>query len=99
MQKVLKRKFRNLAKRFDIKMEVLIHNTEEPGGRGIGPILETRESLYVLEQSRHSGPDLEARSINLAGSLLELCLADSPKSLQEKSDIIIKMDLIGHWIS
>ena len=82
--KTLKRKFISLAKRFDIKMEVLIHKTEEPGGRGIGPILETRESLYVLEQSPHRGPDLEARSINLAGSLLELCLADSSPTLQKK---------------
>lgn len=80
----LKAKFRNLAKRFDIKIDVLIHNTIEPAGRGIGPILETRDALYVLEQSRKRAPDLEARSINLAGSLLELCLADSPASQQRK---------------
>jgi AMP phosphorylase len=80
----LKTKFRNLAKRFDIKIDVLIHNTEEPAGRGIGPMLETRDALYVLEQSRKRAPDLEARSINLAGSILELCLADSSPALQRK---------------
>ncbi|MEK9207820.1 MAG: thymidine phosphorylase [Patescibacteria group bacterium] len=80
---ILKKKFENLAKRFEIKIEVLIHKTEEPAGRGIGPLLETRESLLVLEQDSNRALDLEARSINLAGSLLELCLADSPKTLQE----------------
>ena len=73
---ILKRKFENLAKRFGIKIEVLIHKTDEPAGRGIGPVLETRESLLVLEQKEERALDLEARSIILAGNLLELCLED-----------------------
>ena len=81
--KTLKSKFEKLAKKFDIKIEVLIHKTDEPAGRGIGPILEVKESLMVLEQDPKRSLDLEARSINLSGSLLELCLADSPKKLQE----------------
>lgn len=81
---ILKNKFKYLARKFNIKIEVLIHNTEEPAGRGIGPVLETRDALYVLEQSRFRAPDLEARSINLAGSLMELCLSDSSKSVQDK---------------
>ncbi len=81
--KILKSKFEKLAKKFGIKIEVLIHKTDEPAGRGIGPILEVKESLMVLEQDPKRSLDLEARSINLSGSLLELCLADSPKKLQE----------------
>lgn len=81
--KILKSKFENLAKKFDIKIEVLIHKTEEPAGRGIGPVLETKESLLVLEQDDKRSMDLEARSINLSGTLLELCLSDSPKELRE----------------
>lgn len=81
--KILKSKFEKLAKKFDIRIEVLIHKTDEPAGRGIGPILEVKESLMVLEQDPKRSLDLEARSINLSGSLLELCLADSPKKLQE----------------
>lgn len=82
--KMLQRKFINLAKKFGIKMEVLVHKTDEPAGRGLGPILETRESLMVLEQKENRALDLEARSINLAGALLELCLTDSPQSLREE---------------
>ncbi len=81
--KDLKKKFENLAKKFDIKIEVLIHKTDEPAGRGVGPVLETRESLLVLEQDPARSLDLEARSINLAGSLLELCLSSCTKEYRD----------------
>lgn len=81
--KILAKKFENLAKRFDVKIKVLIHKTEEPAGRGIGPVLETREALRVLEQVKDRPLDLELRSLHLAGNLLDLCLEDSPKQLQE----------------
>ncbi len=82
--KILKNKFEYLAKRFHIKIRVLLHRTDEPAGRGIGPVLETREALRVLEQKPNRPADLETRSLNLAGNLLDLCLADSPKKLQDE---------------
>lgn len=81
---ILKGKFEKLAKKFDLKIRVLIHKTDEPAGRGIGPTLETRESILVLEQKEFRPYDLEERALNLAGSLLDLCLDDSPKTLQQK---------------
>lgn len=80
---ILKKKFEYVAKKFNIKIRVLIHRTDEPVGRGIGPILETKDALKVLEQTSDRPLDLEIRSITLAGNLLELCLKDSPKKLQE----------------
>ncbi len=80
---ILKEKFEYLAKRFGIKIRCIIHKTDEPFGRGIGPLLETREAMRVLEQTQNRPSDLEIRSVNLAGNLLELCLEDSPKKLQE----------------
>src|SRR5258706_6729315 len=68
--KILKEKFLYIAKKFNIKLNALIHETEEPAGRGIGPALETRESLRVLEQSHLRPLDLKARAVNLAGALL-----------------------------
>jgi len=61
--KILKEKFLYIAKKFNIKLNALIHETEEPAGRGIGPALETRESLRVLEQSHLRPLDLEARAV------------------------------------
>ena len=80
---VLKNKFEYVAKKFNIKIQVLIHRTDEPVGRGIGPILETKDALKVLEQTPDRPLDLEVRSINLAGNLLELCLSDSPKKIRD----------------
>lgn len=79
---VLKNKFEYVAKKFNIKIKVLIHRTDEPVGRGIGPILETKDALKVLEQTPDRPMDLEIRSLTLAGNLLELCLKDSPQKLQ-----------------
>ncbi len=78
----IKSKFLFLAKKFKIKMRVLIHRTDEPGGRGIGPVLEIRETLKVLEQTKDRPLDLEIRSMDLASNLLEICLEDSPKELR-----------------
>ena len=80
----VKEKFKFLAKKFGVKIKVLIHKTDEPAGRGIGPILEMRETLRVLQQKKDRPTDLEVRSINLAGNLLELCLKDSPQKLREE---------------
>ena len=80
---LLKEKFEFLAEKFHIKIRCIVHRTDEPTGCGIGPILETRESLRVLEQKPNRPLDLEIRSLNLAGNLLEICLEDSPQKLRK----------------
>lgn len=84
---ILKEKFDRLAKKFDIKIKVRIHKTLEPAGRGIGPLLEAKEALKVLEQTTDRPIDLEVRSIALASELLGLCLTDAP----EKREKILKL--------
>ena len=81
--RILKRKFEYLAERFHIKIRALIHRTDEPAGRGIGPVLETREALKVLGQKEGRPLDLELRAIDLAANLLEICLEDSPQNLKK----------------
>lgn len=79
----LKAKFEDLAHRFNIKIKVVVTKTEEPLGRGIGPILEARESIRILQQKTDRPLDLELKSLLLAGELLELCLKDSSEKLQK----------------
>lgn len=81
---LLAEKFEFLAKKFEIKLKCLIHRTDQPFGRGVGPILETREAIRVLQQKKTRPLDLEVRSLNLASTLLEICLEDSPSSLQKE---------------
>ncbi|MBI4084669.1 MAG: thymidine phosphorylase [Candidatus Levybacteria bacterium] len=79
---VIKGKFEYLAKRFTVKIRCLTHKTDEPTGKGIGPVLETREAVRVLQQKKDRPLDLEVRSLHLAGNLLELCLKDSSDTLK-----------------
>lgn len=68
----LKNKFHYLAKKFGIKIKVIIIKTEDPVGKGVGPALEARDVLRVLQQKDNYPADLANKSIRLAGELLEL---------------------------
>lgn len=70
--KKVKNIFLYLAKKFNIKIKVLIEKVNGPVGRGIGPALEIRDVLKVLEQKPDRPLDLEKRAVKLAGALLEL---------------------------
>jgi len=84
-QRVAK-KFENLAKKFGIKVAFDINEMLEPAGRGIGPILEVRDVLYVLEQNKDRPLKLEAKALRLAGLLLDLCYQDSGINLQGEDE-------------
>lgn len=66
-------KFIYLSRRFGIKTRVVLTEAREPIGRGIGPSLEARDVLRVLQQKDYRPTDLEQKSVKLAGKLLELC--------------------------
>jgi len=70
-------KFKLLGKQFHIKIVVDINETLEPAGRGVGPTLEARDVLYVLEQKKERPLKLEAKALRLAGKLLDLCFTDA----------------------
>lgn len=82
---ILAAKFRYIARKFHIKIFTYIHEMDQPAGRGIGPVLECRESLRVLEQTQERPKDLEDHALTLAGLLLDLCLASCPPHLQQKA--------------
>lgn len=70
--KKIEKKFLYLAKRFGIKLKVIMTHALEPTGRGVGPALEARDVVRVLQQDEFRPLDLEKKSIKLAGHLLEL---------------------------
>jgi len=69
----LERKLKYIAQKFKIKMKIERLLVNGPIGRGIGPVLEARECLRILQQKENRSLDLETRALKLAGSLLELC--------------------------
>ncbi len=81
---ILKKKFVYLGKKFKIKMSVFIHKINEPAGRGIGPLLEARDSLLVLEQASDRPFPLEELAIETASKLLDLALQASSKKTKDE---------------
>jgi AMP phosphorylase len=70
-------KFKALGKRFGMKVIADINETLEPAGRGVGPFLEARDALAVLEQTPDRPLKLEAKALRLAGKLLNICYEDA----------------------
>lgn len=70
--KKIERIMKYLARRFGIKIKVNINEALKPVGRGIGPALEARDVLRVLQRKEHRPFDLEEKSLELAGELLDL---------------------------
>ncbi len=65
--------FLAIAKRFNIKTEVVVEEIKDPiVGWGVGPLLEIRDILKILNQDEDRSLYLEGRALKLAGILLEL---------------------------
>lgn len=92
---ILANKFEYLANKFNIKIKVLVHRLEEPTGQSVGPLLEARDALKVLEQTNDRPKKLEAHALNLASLLLKLCLEDCPKN--KKRAILRKYQDTKAW--
>lgn len=72
----LERKIKYVARRFGLKVVVEKIAIDWPIGYGIGPLLEARDCLQVLEQKKDRPLALERRILRLTASLLELCGLD-----------------------
>lgn len=70
---LLASKFLYLAKRFNIKIAIDKIHLDWPIAPGIGPLLEMRECLRVLQQKSNRSLLMEKRSLKLASLLLKLC--------------------------
>lgn len=68
----LKKEFKKLAKHYDIEMEVVLTKADGPIGKGIGPVLEMKDILGILDPEKKGPRDLEDKAVFLAGNLLEM---------------------------
>lgn len=67
----LRRLFEYVARRIHLSLDVLITDGRQPIGHGIGPILEARDVMRVLENDPRAPDDLRQKSLRLAGRLIE----------------------------
>jgi thymidine phosphorylase len=98
----LRRLFEYVAKRIHLSLDVIITDGRQPVGNGIGPMLEARDVMRVLENDPRAPVDLRQKSLRLAGRLIECNpdvrggdgfaiardILDSGRALAKMNDII-----------
>lgn len=70
--KMIRKKFIAVGHSFGMKVRVRFDQADQPVGKGVGPALEARDVLRVLQQKDKRPQDLEDKALELAGELLEL---------------------------
>jgi thymidine phosphorylase len=67
----LRKLFEYVGDRLGLHLEVVITDGRQPVGRGIGPVLEIRDVMQVLENDPDAPADLRQKALHLAGRILE----------------------------
>lgn len=67
----LRKLFEFVGDRLGIHLEVIITDGRQPIGFGIGPALESRDVMQVLQNAPEAPTDLRQKSLRLAGRVLE----------------------------
>jgi thymidine phosphorylase len=98
----LRKLFEFVAKRMGLALDVVITDGRQPIGNGIGPVLEARDVLRVLQNHAQAPNDLRQKALRLAGRMLEFDpdvrggdgfaiareILDSGRAWQKMQDII-----------
>jgi thymidine phosphorylase len=98
----LRRLFEYVARRMKLSLDVVITDGRQPIGNGIGPVLEARDVMQVLENDPRAPTDLRQKALRLAGRLIECDpdvrggdgfaiardILDSGRALAKMNDII-----------
>lgn len=67
----LKRLFEHVASRLHLQLDVVISDGRQPVGNGIGPVLEARDVMRVLQGDPLAPADLRQKALRLAGRVIE----------------------------
>ena len=68
----LRRLFEYVARRLHLSLDVIITDGRQPIGNGVGPVLEARDVMQVLENHPSAPNDLRQKALRLAGRLIEM---------------------------
>ena len=67
----LRKRFEYVGDRLGLHLEAVLTDGRQPVGRGIGPVLEARDVMQVLEQDPDAPEDLRQKALHLAGRIIE----------------------------
>lgn len=82
-----------VGKRIGLNVISLITDGSQPIGNGIGPALEARDILDILQNKPDAANDLKDKSLMLAGTLLELSGKINKGSGRKKAEEILSSGL------
>jgi len=68
---VLRKLFEYVGDHLGLNLEVVLTDGRQPVGRGIGPVLESRDIMQVLKNDLQAPVDLREKGLHLAGRILE----------------------------
>lgn len=80
---------KTVGQKLGLTAQVVITEGFEPVGYGIGPALEARDVVQVLQNHKNAPPDLREHALLLAGSVLEF----SPKT-QKNTGLAVAEDIL-----
>ncbi|MDX5362918.1 MAG: thymidine phosphorylase family protein [Pseudazoarcus pumilus] len=98
----LRKMFEYVARAMNLTLDVVITDGRQPIGFGVGPVLEARDVMRVLENHPDAPNDLRQKALRLAGRMIEFDpdvrggegfaiardILDSGRALAKMSDII-----------
>ena len=98
----LRRLFEYVARHLNLSIDVVITDGRQPIGYGVGPVLEARDVMRVLQNDPLAPNDLRQKSLRLAGRLIECDpdvrggdgfaiardILDSGRALRKMNDLI-----------
>ena len=67
----LKKLFEFVASHLRLQLDVVLSDGRQPIGRGIGPVLEARDVMQVLQGDPAAPQDLRQKALRLAGRMIE----------------------------
>jgi len=67
----LRKLFEYVGERMGLHVEVLLTDGSQPIGKGVGPALEARDVLRILEGAPEGPEDLREKGLDLAGRVIE----------------------------
>lgn len=85
----LSKRMTMVAEAVGLKLKIVITDGSQPVGRGIGPALEARDVLAVLNNEGTAPTDLRERALRLAAELLELSGKADPGNSHSKAETLL----------
>lgn len=82
--------FRVVAEKLGLIIKILYTDGSQPVGNGIGPALEARDVLAVLQNDDRAPQDLKQRAVSMAGAMLEMAAVVNDGKGQKKALAVLE---------